>query len=700
MRINKVIIRNFRIYKGLIEVSLNINDLKKNISIIAGYNGFGKTTFLNALVWCLYGKLIAEVDEKYRREIYEVGGYKKYSYINLNREIRNSPKAQKEYSVEVELSEIVIPTVPCNKISIQRTYNLEYESEKTTVLIDGFENELTKEVGSDIFINDFILPKEIAKFFFFDAEKIVSLSEIRTIGEKKGLSRAYSEVLGISKYENLKRNLENLRIKLRKRSANLDDRIKLDLLQKEGKEINRLITYNRERISEIKAEIDQNRVLSEQYQEKLIREGNHITVEELIALKKLRDKLNENNLEIKSRLKELLELVPFAIAGSKTKELYAQIQYETRNKQRTVDREFLTEKLGIIKDKLFLRLEEQDFHKPLIDEVKRLISESFKPELLHKKEKREKVLLDLSEEEMNEFNTLFENLKHTFNILFKQIIKEERNNRTFLAKTVRKISHAESKESDILSKKYKSEKEKIDKKIQDLNSELNQRFEDLGALQQQLATKYKLVSELSKTVRLDEIDSEKDIVAERLIKELNDFLFQFKQDKKASLESRIKKELDLLMHKESFISDVEVEISDEIIEIHLFGRNEELIEKETLSKGEQQLYATALLKALVEESEIKFPIFIDSPLQKFDKKHSNNIIREFYPSISKQVIIFPLLEKELTEKEYELLLPNINQVFLIRNKGDSSTILEKNPNELFNQSDLKSNVYPHKDIEN
>ena len=41
------------------------------------------------------------------------------------------------------------------------------------VLIDGKVNELTKTIGQEIFINDFILPKEIAKFFFFDAEKFL-----------------------------------------------------------------------------------------------------------------------------------------------------------------------------------------------------------------------------------------------------------------------------------------------------------------------------------------------------------------------------------------------------------------------------------------------------------------------------------------------------------------------------------------------
>ncbi len=57
--------------------------------------------------------------------------------------------------------------------------------------------------------------------------------------------------------------------------------------------------------------------------------------------------------------------------------------------------------------------------------------------------------------------------------------------------------------------------------------------------------------------------------------------------------------------------------------------------------GERQMYASALLKALVDESEIEFPVFIDSPMQKFDKDHAENVIKEFYPNVSNRLFLFP-----------------------------------------------------------
>jgi DNA sulfur modification protein DndD len=124
------------------------------------------------------------------------------------------------------------------------------------------------------------------------------------------------------------------------------------------------------------------------------------------------------------------------------------------------------------------------------------------------------------------------------------------------------------------------------------------------------------------------------------------------------------------MHKTNFVNKVNVLVEGELIDIELYDKKGEIINKDSLSKGEQQLYATALLKALIDESNIRFPVFIDSPLQKFDKNHARNIIVDFYPNVAGQVILFPLLEKELNEEEYRLLMPRIGNVFLINHTGD------------------------------
>ena len=160
-----------------------------------------------------------------------------------------------------------------------------------------------------------------------------------------------------------------------------------------------------------------------------------------------------------------------------------------------------------------------------------------------------------------------------------------------------------------------------------------------------------------------------------------------KEQKKSSLEERIVVGLKNLMHKETMIQGVRIELNNDLMDVVLLDANLNEINKSTLSKGEQQLYATSLLKALVDESNIDFPVFIDSPLQKFDETHSSNIIQNFYPSISKQVVLFPLLNKEMTETEFNMLKPLVKTCFQMDNNGGVRSSLSKVPvNLLFNQS--------------
>lgn len=71
MIIKEIELNNFRIYKGVNTIDLT-PDGDRNIIIVSGNNGFGKTTFLMSLVWCLYGRQMDKVDDLYRKEIEDI----------------------------------------------------------------------------------------------------------------------------------------------------------------------------------------------------------------------------------------------------------------------------------------------------------------------------------------------------------------------------------------------------------------------------------------------------------------------------------------------------------------------------------------------------------------------------------------------------------------------------------------------------
>ena len=63
------------------------------------------------------------------------------------------------------------------------------------------------------------------------------------------------------------------------------------------------------------------------------------------------------------------------------------------------------------------------------------------------------------------------------------------------------------------------------------------------------------------------------------------------------------------------------------------------IPKESLSAGERQIYAIAMLDALAKTSGRKLPIIIDTPLGRLDSKHRKKLVENYFPSASHQVII-------------------------------------------------------------
>ena len=704
MIIKNITLGNHRLYEGKNIIKFT-QDEEKPIFLISGENGFGKTTFLHSLIWCLYGRLITEVEAEVRKDIAN-SGYNAFLRKNLNHNVRAKleklDSAEKDlirrkgyssenedlkkittYYVAIEFKDVIIPSLPCTSLKVIRSYDMITEKESVDILIDGKRNELTTSIGSEVFINDFILNKDIARFFFFDSEQIVALAETNTSAEKRRLCSAYNEVLGVRKYEDLKKNLENVRLRFRKKSSDIESREKLLTMLSKQEQLEKKIEERRKKLTELESELKQLRADDEAIQLQLMREGNNATSTEIVRLEKLIQTTKQKGDDYKAKLKNFIEYAPFAITGKLLKETREQIEYDFRLKETKNDQLGRNLVVNQIASDLMLMFEHSDIasaeKSELIIQVQDVL-DRYKHEVV-----KEDVLLSVSEQEYEEFIAVYNNLTTTYKAEFEHLAEDYRKNKLVWERNSRRLSNIQSKEKDELIKDIRSKKNKVEADIVDKDKEIRQLHENLGVISQELATTTKQISELSKKVSLDDSDAKKDQIAEQLISELSTFLVSLKQEKKYSLERRIKTTLNTLMHKEDLIGSVEVIVNGEDMDIELYTVTGDVINKDSLSKGEQQLYATSILKALVDESGIQFPVFIDSPLQKFDKSHATRIITEFYPQISKQVVLFPLLYKELTFDEYEVMKPLVKATYLIENKAARSTFKQVPVDNFINQ---------------
>jgi DNA sulfur modification protein DndD len=503
------------------------------------------------------------------------------------------------------------------------------------------------------------------------------------------LSKAYSEILGIKKYEDAKHEIEETQVRLRKRTADSKDREQLNMLEAMVENHKATIEDHEQEIETLTERRVELKYASDELQKKLIRVGNLISVDELDALRAKGTELENRMKALQDELAKSYDIVPFAIAANTLGQVVEQVKAEEEYKAVQFKHNDVADKTEAILDDLIqeqkacpdvIKRQVQDFY---FSTISKLIKKHFFADVPDFKEDF-LPLYDFTGPERSGLQTLLNNLRLSFREQFRHLTFQYNQTRTELGQVRRRVTDAESSAEDEVVKADRDQKARLDQQIEDIDRKIGGLDVLNDQLRAEIAQKEKQRSELTRRLRVSREDKAKDRLSEGLVKTLREYIRKYKDQKKHSLEDQILKGLHKLMHKQGFVDDVKVNILEEDIDIDLLDKRKSIIPKGSLSKGEQQLYATALLYGLVEESDIKFPIFIDSPMQKFDDNHARNIIKHFYPTIADQVVLFPLINKELAESEYSALLPNVARSYLIVNHdSDRSEFLEVVPKDLF-----------------
>jgi DNA sulfur modification protein DndD len=201
-----------------------------------------------------------------------------------------------------------------------------------------------------------------------------------------------------------------------------------------------------------------------------------------------------------------------------------------------------------------------------------------------------------------------------------------------------------------------------DDEIGPLISQLNALHENQGVLkneidhlEQQVTTKNSYLKMINVKLRNIIADKYKDKnagtqaeLAGKVQKVLDEYIEKLKVKKLDLLEIYLLEEIQRLMHKENLITKVSV--NKETFDITLYDKNGP-IQKNLLSMGEKQMFATAVLLALAKTSGKPLPFMIDTPLARLDVGHRDNLIEKFFPYASHQVVIFST-DSEIDEKYY------------------------------------------------
>ena len=88
------------------------------------------------------------------------------------------------------------------------------------------------------------------------------------------------------------------------------------------------------------------------------------------------------------------------------------------------------------------------------------------------------------------------------------------------------------------------------------------------------------------------------------------------------------------------------------------------IELSQLSKGEKQVFILSLYWAIIKSSNQDVPFVIDTPFARIDTEHREQIARNFFPEISRQVVILST-DEEVVGAYHDALTPRIAREFVL-----------------------------------
>lgn len=617
MHFTKVELHNFGIYKGTHVMCLKNKSGNRNITLVGGLNGRGKTTFHDAVLLALYGRqALKYIQEKAR-------SYEKLLVDHINKHTLD----------DITFIAVSICLDDGTNLRIKRSWQLKNGKLEQNVIVEknGSEDKYLGESWS-YYIEE-ILPFGIAKFFFFNNEKITQLADDITFEQVK---TSIKSAIGISTIEKAIEHVDEV-IK-RKNNALLA--FEKSELNTDFKEVNSKIKDVEKQITEAMNAYHNAERIRDEYIAKIeIKEKEFWSTGGALSIN--RDKIQQEKKRISAEV-EALQAEIKQISGNPSTPLFmcknlVRQSYENELIYQQEEAKYYSNKIIFelhqqIMDKLSIcGLDKMSFEKvkSVVDEV--LVNKYSKAFIAQNRKSISAASKLLYEHLITE---VFQNIIHQITVLISKIDEQENeilnldihlekaNEKTLAMQLFEALKFLEAKraEADFEYEKYKKSLEN-----------LNYQYETLKLQRKNL---YKSVVE-KQNANDDNARILKYAVMSMDV--LNEFKIRLQREKLNKLSDTITKCFKELVEKDSLVSNIKIE-SDTLDVIILDIDGNELL-KTQLSAGEQQMFAVAVVWALAITSGYKAPIVVDTPMARLDSAHRTNFVTKYLPEASSQVVV-------------------------------------------------------------
>lgn len=636
----------------------------RNLILVGGMNGFGKTTLLEALYLCLYGPdAMPHLGRAGLKPTEERKGYPTF----LERALNGQAVVLGRDNMSVKVQALSGPT---EGFEITRrwffTKRGDWNGEEEILLqeISGGVSRPIDQSHLPEILDQHFVPAHLAPFFFFDGEEVKTLANRNRVEQIKA---GMEGLLGVVLLRGVQKRLEQYQANNRYRNGgtSVDEQKYKELADKLERDERSLddLTAQKE---EIDRDLDAAKARRDDLMARIMAlgggSGDIATAGDIVRQQGL----------VKNQLAECEKLMEEALAGKLpfhlihkdcTDLLREQLRAEIRRRRWDARKESMEpEKERFVAS--FFKAEEPQISPPLADSQMDAVlgrlnaawESLFYPppsdcaaEVLHdyiSDEKREAILrmmdrLAIGSQDIRALVQRKEALERELRDLEKRWAKIDGVDRDG---TLSKINEELAGVNASIEQKERARGD-LERQIRSFEATIDQDRATYSRMHEQIVKASPAKSNIAKAQRVRE-----------LVDELIPRLYALKT---RQLGEAMTRAYTTLAHK-SQVGCIEI---DETGASRLLSRDGAEIDFDR-SAGENQLFATALLAGLAEVSGIAAPLVVDTPLARLDSAHRRNILN-FWTSQKDRQVILLTQDEEIDTEMYSTIGDAVCKSFLL-----------------------------------
>lgn len=654
MYFTKIELHNFGIYNGTHEMCLSDEVGTRNITLVGGLNGRGKTTFHDAVLLALYGKQALQyIQEKSR------------SYDRLLFDHINKHATDDETYIAVSLC-----LDDGTRLRIKRSWTVKGKKidQKITVEKNGMLDKYLGENWS-YYIEE-ILPFGIARFFFFNNEKITQLADDASFDQIKS---SIKSAIGVSTIEKaIEHTDEVIRRKENALAAfeSSEENIGYQLVEKQIADIDSRLAEATKQANDLEHKYKALAATSAAKEKEFWSSGGDLS--------RNRDAIKLEMEKIASEVKRINEEILQTSVDAATplfmcRSLVVQ-SYESEQSLRQSDAKLYS---GRIIMELHRQILERLSDCELSDSERQIVQDILDEVLadhIPENSPQERVQV-ISATGMMLYERLiaevFQNITEHIEALINQVDAQE-NKRMSLD------AHLEAADEKTLAMQLFDVMKSIDAEKALANADLQRQHDSIEALKRQRnaldAKKTQLLKAVAERAHINDDNARIVKYAAMSIEVLREFKRRLQSEKVAKLSSTVTSCFQELVEKDSLVSRVCIDPST--LDVTILDTDGCELLKSQLSAGEQQMFAISIVWALALTSGYKAPVVIDTPMARLDSSHRANFVTKYLPAASSQVIVLST-DEEVYGRYLDLIRDNVVDYYtlLYREEDQCTSII-------------------------